>query len=91
VIWQPWTRALPWVALVLLIVVALLNLDGYPAGGLFVVPIALALIALVVAVRARSRLDIVVSGLVIAAIPLWFLVLILMFQFVHLGNSSFAP
>lgn len=80
-IWQPWTRALPWVALVLLIVVALLNLDGYPAGGLFVVPIA----------RARSRLDIVVSGLVIAAIPLWFLVLILMFQFAHRGNSSFAP
>jgi hypothetical protein len=58
---------------------------------LFVLPVGLALVALVVAVQARRRLDIVVSALVVVAIPLWFLALIFMFQFVHLNNSSFSP
>ncbi len=88
---QPWTRALPWVALLLFVVVALLNLGGYPDGVLFVLPVVLALVALVFAVQARRWLDIVVSALVVAAIPLWFLALILMFQSVHLNNNSFSP
>jgi hypothetical protein len=82
------------VSLVLLVVLALENLGGNPYGlslGLFVLPVGLALVALVVAVQARRRLDIVVSALVVVAIPLWFLALIFMFQFVHLNNSSFSP
>lgn len=78
-------------ALVLLVVGALVNLGGYFAGEWFVLPVGLAIVALVFAVQARRRLDIVVSALVIAAIPLWFLALIFMFQFVRLGNSSFSP
>lgn len=81
-------------SLVLLVVLALENLGGNPYGlslGLFVLPVGLALVALVVAVQARRRLDIVVSALVVVAIPLWFLALIFMFQFVHLNNSSFSP
>lgn len=66
-------------------------MGGYPFAWWFVVPVGMALFALVVAVQARRRLDIVVSALVIVAIPMWFLALIVMFQFVHLGNGSFAP
>jgi hypothetical protein len=91
---QPWTQALPWVALVLLVVLALENLAGNPYGlplAYFVLPVGLALVALVLAVQARRWLDIVVSALVVVAIPLWFLALILMFQFVHLDNRSFSP
>lgn len=88
---QPWTRALPWVALVLLVVVALVNLGGYFAGEWFVLPVGLALVALVFAVQARRRLDILVSALVIVAIPLWFLGLIFLIQFVQLPNNSFSP
>ncbi len=88
---QPWTRALPWVALVLLVAVALLNLGGYPYGGFFVLPVGLALVALVLAVKARERLDIVVSALVVVAVPLWFLTLMFLFQFVRLDNGSFSP
>jgi hypothetical protein len=79
------------VALVLLVVVALVNLGGYYAGEWFVLPVGLALVALFLAVQARRRLDIVVSALVIAAIPLWFLTLIFVLQFVHLENNSFSP
>ncbi len=78
-------------ALVLLVVVALVNLGGYYAGEWFVLPVGLALVALFLAVQARRRLDIVVSALVIAAIPLWFLTLIFLLQFVHLENNSFSP
>lgn len=88
---QPWTRALPWVALVLLVVVALVNLGGYFAGEWFVLPVGLALVALVFAVQARRRRDIVVSALVIVAIPLWFLGLIFLVQFVQLPKNSFSP
>jgi hypothetical protein len=88
---QPWTRALPWAALILLVVVALVNVGGYFAGEWFVLPIGLALVALVIAVQARRRLDIVVSALVIVAMPLWLLGLIFMFQLVHLGSNSFSP
>jgi len=88
---QPWTRALPWVALALLVVVALVNMAGYFAGGWFVLPVGLALVAMVFAVQARRRLDIVVSALVIGAIPVWFLGLIFLIQFVQLPNNSFSP
>jgi len=88
---QPWTRALPWVALILLVVVALVNMAGYFAGEWFVLPVGLALVALVFAVQARRRLDIVVSALVIGAIPLWFVGLIFLIQFVQLPNNSFSP
>ena len=48
---------------------------------MFAVPIGLAIVGLVFAVRARRWLDIVVSPLVIAAIPLFFLALIVLFRF----------
>jgi hypothetical protein len=56
-----------------------------------VLPVGLALVALVIGVRARRRWDIVVSGVVVLAIPVWLLGIIVLFQFVHLSNSSFGP
>jgi hypothetical protein len=58
----------------------------------FVLPIGLAIVSLIVAVRARRRLDIVISALVLAAIPLWLLALIVLFQFTSpLSNNAFSP
>jgi predicted membrane protein len=59
-------------------------------GELFALPVVLAVVALVFAVRARRRLDMLVSALVIAAIPLWILAIIVAFQFMGpLPDNSF--
>jgi hypothetical protein len=87
-----WTRALPWLALALLVVVAIVNAGGGPWAGWFVVPVGLALIALVFALRARRWLDVVVSAFVVLAIPLWLLGIVFLLQFTHpLDNNSFSP
>lgn len=79
-------------ALSLLILVAAINLGGGPWSNLFALPIGLAIVGLVFAVRAHRRLDIVVSSLVIAAIPLFFLGLIVLFHFAGpFPNNAFSP
>jgi ABC-type antimicrobial peptide transport system permease subunit len=72
-------------------VVALLNVSGYNAGWWFVLPVGLALVGLVFAVQARRWRDVVVSAVVVLAIPLFLLALILLFQSVRLDNNSFSP
>jgi hypothetical protein len=87
----PWTRFLSWIALALFIVVALLNLSGQPDGWWFLLPVGLALVGLVIGVRARRRWDIVISGLVVLALPVWLLGLLILIQFVRLPNDAFSP
>jgi len=79
------------VALVLLVLVALLNVAGYNAGWWFVLPVGLAVVGLVFALKARRWRDVVVSAVVVLAIPVWFLALILLFRSVRLDNNSFSP
>ncbi len=87
-----WSRTLPWIALVLLALIAWANLRDYGLPvWLFAVPVALAVVSLVLAVRAGRIVDILVSGLVIVAIPLWFAGLILLIHFVSLNDGSFTP
>jgi hypothetical protein len=88
----PWSQFLSWIALALFVVVALLNASGAQASWWFVLPVGIALVALVVGVRARRRLDVVVSALVVLAIPVWLLGIIVLLQFAHpLSNNSFSP
>jgi hypothetical protein len=86
-----WPRALPWVALVLLVLVAFLNIAGYNAGWWFVLPVGLAVVGLVFALRARRWRDVVASALVVLAVPVWFVVLIFLFHSVRLDNNAFSP
>jgi hypothetical protein len=88
------TRAFPWIALLLLVIIVLEKLAGDPyrlPDGLFALPVGLAIVGLVVAVRAQWRPGIVLSILVIVAIPIWFAALVFLFQFVHIDNNSFSP
>ena len=87
----PWTRFLSWIALALFIFVALLNVYGQPDGWWFVLPVGLAVVALVIGVRARRRWDIVISAVVVLAVPVWFAGLLVLIQFVHLPNDAFSP
>ena len=89
-----WSRALPWVALGLLALLAYENLSDNPFGlplWLFSVPVLLAVVSMVVAVREERIVGVLVSGLVIIAIPLWFVVLVLLFHFVSLKGTDFSP
>lgn len=89
-----WSRTLPWVALVLLALLAWENLRDNPYGlplWLFAVPVVLAVVSLVLAVRAERIVDIVVSGLVIVAIPVWVAATIVLLHFVSLRGSDFSP
>lgn len=87
----PWTQFLSWVALALFILVALLNVSGYPFAWWFALPVGLAIVALVIGIRARKRLDIVLSALIVVAIPLWFLADVFLLSFMRLANNSFSP
>jgi hypothetical protein len=87
----PWTRFLSWIALALFIFVALLNSSGQPDGWWFVVPVGLAVVAFVIAVRARRRWDIVISTVVVLALPVWLVGLLVLIQFLHLPNNAFSP
>ncbi len=54
-------------------------------------PVGLAVVALVIGVRARQRWDVVISGVVILALPVWLLGLLVLIQFAHLPNDAFSP
>jgi hypothetical protein len=88
---QAWTRWLPWLALALFVLAVLLNGAGYPFAWWFVLPVGLGVVGLVFAVKARRRVDVVVSVLVVLALPVWVLILIVGIQFVRLPNNAFSP
>jgi hypothetical protein len=76
------------VALALFIFVTLINLTGIFASWWFVLPVALAVVSLVVGILARRRVDIVLSALIILAIPVFFLGIIVLFALAPpLGNN----
>ncbi len=87
----PWTRFLSWIALALFIIIALINVNGQPDGWWFVLPVGLAVVAFVIGVRARRRWDIVISAVVVMALPVWLLGLLVFVQLVHLPSDAFSP
>jgi hypothetical protein len=91
---QPWTQSLAWVALFLFILAALINIAGYNASSAFICPVGLAIMSLVIGIAARRRVDIVLSALIILAIPLFFLGIVVLFALSPnpvLNNNSFSP
>ncbi len=88
---QPWTQWLPWVALALFILAALINIAGYDASSAFLYPVGLAIVSLVIGIAARRRVDIVLSALIILAIPIWILGIIIVIGVTRpLENNSFT-
>jgi hypothetical protein len=82
------------VALALLILAAWINAAGYNASSAFLYPVGLAIVSLVIGIAARRRVDIVLSALIILAIPLFFLGIIVLFALSPnpvLNNNSFSP
>lgn len=76
----------------MLILVALINIAGFFASWWFLLPVALALISLVVGIVTRRRMDIVVSALIILALPVWLLgIIVLLALSPPLSNNSFSP
>jgi hypothetical protein len=61
------------------ILAAFTNIAGYNASSAFLYPVGLAIVSLVIGIAARRRVDIVLSVLIILAIPLFFLGIIVMF------------
>lgn len=82
---------MPWIALALLAALAwedlLDNPHGFPLWW-FAVPVLLAILSIIVAVREARILDIVVSALVIIAIPVWFAALVVLLHLVTLKGSD---
>ena len=81
-------------ALALFVIVALINIAGFFALWWFLLPVALAIVSLVVGIVARRRVDIVLSALIILAIPIWVLGIIVMLALSPnplLENNSFSP
>jgi len=81
-------------ALALFVIVALINIAGFFASWWFLLPVALAIVSLVVGIVARRRVDIVLSALIILAIPIWVLGIIVMLALSPnplLENNSFSP
>jgi len=80
------------VALALFVLVALINIAGFFASWWFLLPVALAIVSLVVGVVARRPVDIVVSALIILALPVWLLgMIVLLALSPPLSNNSFSP
>jgi len=80
------------VSLALFIIVALINIAGFFASWWFLLPVALAIVSLVVGIVARRRVDIVLSALIILAIPVWLLGIIVLLALSRpLSNNSFSP
>jgi hypothetical protein len=78
--------------LALFILVALINIAGFFASWWFLLPVALAIVSLVVGIVARRRVDIIVSALIILALPVWLLgIIVLLALSPPLSNNSFSP
>jgi hypothetical protein len=79
------------VALALFMFVTLINIAGFFASWWFLLPVALAIVSLVVGIVARRRVDIVLSALIILALPLWLLgIIVLLALSPPLANNSFT-
>lgn len=79
-------------ALALFILVALINIAGFFGSWWFLLPVALAIISLVIGIVARRRVDIVLSALIILALPVWLLgIIVLLALSPPLSNNSFSP
>jgi hypothetical protein len=80
------------VALALFILVTLINITGIFASWWFLLPVALAIVSLVVGIAARRRVDIVLSGLIILAVPAFFVgIIVLLALSPPLANNAFSP
>ena len=78
-------------SLALFIIVALINIAGFFASWWFLLPVGLAIVSLVVGIVARRRVDIVLSALIILAIPIWILGIIVVIGVTRpLENNSFT-
>jgi hypothetical protein len=91
---QPWTQWLPWAALALFIFVALINIAGFFAPWWFLLPVGLAMVSLVFGIVARRRVDIVLSALIVLALPLWLLGIIVLLALSpnpFFENNAFSP
>jgi hypothetical protein len=79
------------VALALFIFVTLINIAGFFASWWFLLPVGLAIASLVIGIAARRRVDIVLSALIILAIPIWILGIIVLLGVTRpLDNNSFT-
>jgi hypothetical protein len=79
------------VAPALFILVTLINLAGFFASWWFLPPVGLAIGSLVVGIAARRRVDIVLSALIILAIPIWVVSIIVLLGVTRpLDNNSFT-
>ena len=81
-------------ALALFILAALINIAGYNASSAFLYPVGLAIVSLVVGILARRRVDIVLSALIILALPLWLLGILVLFALSpspFFENNAFSP
>ena len=79
-------------ALVLFILAALINIGGENASSAFLYPVGLAIVSLVIGIAARRRVDIVLSALIILALPVWLLgIIVLLALSPPLSNNSFSP
>ncbi len=78
-------------ALALFIFVTLINVAGFFASWWFLLPVGLAVVSLVIGIAARRRVDIVLSALIILAIPIWILGIIVVIGVTRpLDNNSFT-
>jgi hypothetical protein len=76
------------VALALFIFVTLINIAGFFASWWYLLPVGLAVVSLVIGIVARRRVDIVLSALIILAIPVFFLgIIVLLALWPPLGNN----
>lgn len=79
-------------ALALFVLVALINVAGFFASWWFLLPVGLAIVSLVIGILARRRVDIVLSALIILALPVWLLgIIVLLALSPPLSNNSFSP
>ncbi|HEX9100361.1 MAG TPA: hypothetical protein VF956_12805 [Candidatus Dormibacteraeota bacterium] len=74
-------------ALALFVVVTLINIAGYFASWWYLLPVGLAIVSLVLGIMARRRVDIVVSALIILALPLWLVAIIVLLGLVPPSNN----
>src|SRR5260370_42457503 len=70
---------------------ALINISGQNASSAFLFPVGLAVVSLVIGIAARRRVDIVLSALIILAMPIWILGIIVVIGVTRpLDNNSFT-
>jgi hypothetical protein len=80
------------VALALFILAALINIAGENASSAFLYRVGLAIVSLIIGIVARGRVDVVLSALIILALPVWLLgIIVLLALSPPLANNAFSP